>query len=408
MGKNTFFFVRLTSLTLLLSPVLMIYGWGKYDFALIFTSLLSILYILKNGINTNVLPKTMLLYLCYWFIIHIFTASSTKEVFSVGIIRVFLCFILYFSIKDISFFLKSYRIICILVISFFFYQVISFWIFGYRIPGIIPFLPFAIDMDFADFITRARYDVRSASFFSEPAHFVEFILPFLAIELFRNEGKKWGLIVIIILALLLTESGTALVGLAIILCMFVLYLVKESKYTIGKFLLPAICVAIFVAAASLYSDSAIGQRLLDRQSQIDVSGDSESKSAFLRMFRGFIVFSDYGAFEQIVGNDSPEAIKKHISSTNMEIGEGMGDNMYFNTFQTALLRTGYIGTVIFYLMLIGFMKKKDFCGKAIVMTLVCLSFISFMHFTESMAMYLILASCGGLCENNCSTKKNNI
>lgn len=367
----------------------MTYGWGKYDFAFILTSLLSIICLIKKGLTIDVYPKYILIYIVYWFFIHIVTAGSSSELFSLGIIRVFLCYLMYFGFKDKCFFYKTYRIICFIAIAFFFLQVIFFFLFGYRISGISTLLPLSLEMDSTDYFTRVIYGERSSSFFSEPAAFVEYIFPLLCIELFERRKVNRVTAIIIIIALLLTESGTAVVGLATIAIMYVVKVVLNSKQIIGKVTLLLFSCLVIGFTVYEYSNSEIGQRLLDRQDQLDVSGSSSGQSGFVRVYRGFYIFSNFSAIEQLFGNDSPSRIKSQISASHLEVSDGMSDELYFNTFQTFLIRTGYVGALLFFFILISLARQSDYCGKSIIVLLFTLSLISSMHFTEVMAIYFL-------------------
>lgn len=382
-------FDKVASFVLLISPIIMTYALGKYNYAFVLTSILAIISLLKKGFNIKDYPRYILLFLSYWLFVHIITANSFSELFSLGLIRIFLCYLMYFGLREKDFFYKTYCIICFIVISFFFLQVIMFNIFGYRIPGVTTILPLAIEIDHSDYFTKLIYGERSSSLFSEPAAFVEYIFPLLCIELFRQKKINKVIVSILVIALLLTESGTALFGLTAILLMFVRKVVIQSKKFISKFIVVFLSIVVIVFSVYGYSSTEIGQRLLDRQSQLDSNDSSNESSGFVRIYRGFYVFSSMSTLEQIVGNDSPSKIKSQITACHLEISEDESNELYFNTLQTVMIRTGYIGTFLFILLLVGLFRQSDYCGKSLVVLLFVLSFISSMLFTEVMAIYFL-------------------
>jgi len=382
-------FDKIASFVLLISPIIMTYALGSYNYAFILTSVLAIISLLKKGFNIKDYPRHILFFLLYWLFIHIITANSISELFSLGLIRILLCYLMYLGLREKEFFYKTYRIICTIVISFFFLQVIMFNIFGYRVPGVTTILPLAIEIDKSDYFTKIMYGERSSSFFSEPAAFVEYIFPLLCIELFRHKKINKVIVSILVIALLLTESGTALFGLTAVLLMFVGKVVFQSKQLVSKFIVVFLSIVVIVFSVYLYSSTEIGQRLLDRQSQLDSNDSSNESSGFVRIYRGFYVFSSMNTLEQIIGNDSPSKIKSQIAACHLEISEDESNELYFNTLQTVLIRTGYIGTFLFFLLLAGLFHQSDYCGKSLVVLLFVLSFISSMLFTEVMAIYFL-------------------
>ena len=74
--------------------------------------------------------------------------------------------------------------------AFFMLQVLSSRYAGINIVGIASFLPISNEFSEIDLIDVSLNRSRFSSFFSEPAHFVQYLLPFIAIELFDDEKKR--------------------------------------------------------------------------------------------------------------------------------------------------------------------------------------------------------------------------
>lgn len=383
-------FQRIVTVALLISPIIQTYGWGSYDFAFILTSLLAIISLFKYGIRRRYLPKFLLIYFVYWFIVHEITASSVGELVPLGIIRTILVYMMFFAAIEYHYLLKVYKVVAYVSIGFFFFQETVYALSGYHPIGIITSLPLAIDADMGTFIDSKLYGVRSSSFFSEPAHFVQYILPLLCIELFGFSRVKWLRVVIVVAALLLSQSGNALFGIAVIFILTIIRLLKEKKHGVTAFILLPVFLVISLFVAREYIASEMGQRLMERQDQLDSSGGSSGQSGFTRIYRGYYVYDDYSILEKILGNDSPSAIHSHIRHCPVSFMFEGGD-MYFNTFQHVLIRTGMIGAVLYILLFFSLYRKSDYCGKAILTVILVLGFISSMYFTEAMAIYFLFA-----------------
>ncbi len=387
--EKTSFFQKIVTIALLISPIIQTYGWGTYDFAFILTSLLAVVSVFKYGIKRQYLPKYLLIYFVYWFVVHEITASSTGELVPLGIIRTFLVYMMFFAAIEYQYLLKAYSVIAYVSIGFFFFQEIVYALSGYHPMGIITSLPIAIDADMGTFLDTKLYGVRSSSFFSEPAHFVQYILPLLCIELFGRNKVNWLRAAIIAAALLVSQSGNALFGLAVVFVMTIVRMLKEKKHRVIAFILIPIFLVISLFVVREYMSSEMGQRLLERQDQLDASGASSGQSGFIRIYRGYYVYDDYNTIEKIIGNDSPTAIHSHIRHCPVSFMFEEGD-MYFNSFQHVLIRTGMIGAVLYLLLFFSLYRKTDYCGKSILTVILVLGFIASIYFTETMAIYFLL------------------
>ena len=64
---------------------------------------------------------------------------------------------------------------------------------------------------------------------------------------------------------------------------------------------------------------------------------------------------------------------------------------YFNGIQSVLLKTGYIGLIIFVWLCVDLSKRNNYAGRSIVWSFVALSLVSGLFFIPTMALYLVLA-----------------
>lgn len=392
MKQKTSFFYKFVMVVLLVYPILGIYGktngWSFGEMLVIpISTLFFVYYVSVNKSftgNKNPLPEGFLSYILYWGAITLFSSF----VLPLSVIQSYLAFFLFFATFRQEPFLKMYKTFAIICIVFFVFQEFSYLTTGYRISGILRFLPLHYDLSVAEFIDRQSTDVRSCSFFSEPAHFAQFLLPLLAIELFQDNSKKHYLYAIIIgVVLLFLQSGNGLFGMAVILMMYVPYLLgQNNRY---KFLTIGLFAFVIVFAGFQFFNSEMGGYVMERQAELQLDSDSGNRSGFMRIWRGFFVYDDYSILEKIVGCPNDNAQLLHVRNSGMLLG--LNAELYFNAFQKILLNTGLVGLGIMVFIIIRLWRGNTACGKAILASFVVLSLIAAIYMSHTMILYLVLA-----------------
>ena len=222
----------IVTLLLLLYPILYTYGWGFFSFGFIPTILLMISYWIFNRHLYLQYPKVLFLYISYFLIARVLCATSLSTLIapSTTSMMVVLGFFLFcLRNADIKLFLRCYRIIAFTCIIFFFFQELMYYTIGYRFSGILTVFPLTlggVDGIDASVWEMARMSAeRSSSFFSEPAHFVQFLLPLLILEfLFVSKKRAYLRGSVIAITLLALQSGNALIGLAVFSVFFLCFL----------------------------------------------------------------------------------------------------------------------------------------------------------------------------------------
>lgn len=383
---------KVVILSLLLSTILQTYGWGKFDFSFILTSVLSVIYVLKNGFKST-LPKILTIYFVYRVLVHVISSSSLSTIFPLGLLKIYMAYIMFFSIKEMDLFYKYYKNIAIICLVFFYIQEFSYHILHYRIYSVLSFMPFALDYDsvltyYAEMDTAER----SSSFFSEPAMFVQYLLPLLAISLLSEKYRNFRLAAVITLTLLLSQSGNALFGLLIVMCCFLFNYFRRIRGGIRVFYI-FLASLVIGGAAYLYISSDIGQQLMQRR--VTIKSDSVDEigyagSGFVRIYRGYGVYEAYDPLRKIIGNDDEKYILSCILKSDVSSFFLRENDFYFNTFQTFLLFTGIVGAIMFFFVIREEWKQTSIAGKTILLTFVGLSFISSLYLTDTMALYLLL------------------
>lgn len=376
----------------LLEPVLIIYGWSNLSFSKILIYILVIFYVFKTfRRNQNIfrsLPKLLTVYFI-WLIVCNYI--SLGPILPLGNILVCLMFCTIFSSVTLDKLIYLYKIIAIVAISLFVLQEISYYTTGSRISGIFQFLPMSNllqNIDVHQYMATRESINRSASFFSEPAHFAQFLLPLLTITLFKAHNFKTFIFpVIIVIVLLLLQSGNALIGLLCISFVYILKLLDKRKLKYKLVVL--ILLGVGGLTTGYYLQSNIGKSLLERQDSI--SGEMNNSSGFFRIYRGYYVFAKYSAFEKIVGINNMSTIKQRRDASKISFLVEGDDDLYFNCFQHFLLRTGFIGAIIFLLLCRSLWRNNTYEGKAIILTFFVLSFVASLYLSSIMMLYIFIS-----------------
>lgn len=379
---------KATALLLLLCPILQTYGWSSTSsFSVIAVSVFITFFILRYGL-CNSLPKWLLIYFGYCIITYLINANGEIESYiPLNIMYPLLAYMMFFKCINLPQLYKLYKIVAAVCIAFFYVQEMSYYTTGIRIPGVLQSLPLALNLDANGYYNLITSGLRSASFFSEPAHFAQFLLPLLALMLFDKGKRNYLYISIIVLTLLLMQSGNALVGLAAIMCVYLVKIFNESNAK-KKFVSIVMLIVVVIGAGSFLLSSDKGTLLLKRQDEL--SNNMDASSGFIRIYRGYYVFDKYDVAEQIFGVNSKVEIEKKIRQSKVE-NMFDEDDMYFNVVQAVLTRTGYVGALIFLVMIFSLWRKNDYRGKAILLTFVVLSFMTALYLSMTMCLYLMLA-----------------
>ncbi len=388
-------FEKVCNFFLPVAAIFQTYGWGKYDFAFIISIILILWGWWNRGIPYLKMPKLLSLYLFYYLIIEFMSVTGTDgiiEIIPVGWIRMYLEFGLFFSIINLKILEKYYTKSAWVCLVFFYIQIIVFNVTGKRIPGVTSLLPVALDVNLGDyfsFISSENY--RSCSFFSEPAHFAQFLLPLLTLKLFKRNKREWIFICSIILTLLLLRSGNGIVGLGVVGICYIFYLLKNASIW-KKFILLIILPVSLTLGIGYYIQSDSAQELFSRTDQLNNNANAESGiSGFIRIYRGYYVYEELSPIRKIFGANNPRLIKDAISKSVVSGLFLSKDDMYFNVVQSALIRTGIIGTIILFLVYLNLFIRGDTGARTLILTIFILSFIAALYLNETMLLFFILA-----------------
>lgn len=390
---NSKWYEKFAAFYLAFASILQTYGYGGFlnfsrlcSFVLIFV----VLCVCMRKATFSKVPTSLSAYFYWLFLVSILSCTSLADAIPLGQIEKFLLVTAIFSFVNYNKFLPIYKLVSYVSIAYLYIQLIVFHLSGVHITGIIGFLPLdlAYVFDVEDFYDlHTRENARVSSFFSEPALFVQYVIPLFTIELFNaSKFKDWIKVIIVFISILATESGN---GLFLLLLVGVSYLVYVLRYksVIWRILLPIALIGLFIGGQEyLKTDSA--ERLLERQDEL--SNDIEYTSGFLRIFRGYYVYEEFTPIEKVIGVNNLTILDERIKTCKAAFTFKEND-YYANTFQKFLLNTGIIGVIFFIIIMFGLMRNNTPVGRTIAFVYFGSSFIAASYLAPIMFLYLYIA-----------------
>ena len=252
-------------------------------------------------------------------------------------------------------------------------QQFLYWTTGSQFVAFIPLTKeLNLSVDYNELSQTIMASNRSSAFFSEPAHFAQYVLVLLGIELFKKENRRRLLTrtsVFVIVSLLLLRSGNGFIGLLLLMSVKLLDYFQTSGIKTVLLLIAIIPLAWY--GISQYAKTEVGEATLSRTEELTTT-DSSGHS-FYRLFRGYIIYSNMPLINQALG-----AFPDYLYTMNIpflhETGEEDSD-MYFNGFQSVLIFNGIIGLILLSFFYIKEARKSEILGKAQSLLLLTLSLI---------------------------------
>lgn len=398
-------FQKFVTWILVLSPILQTYGWGKYDFAFILTSIAGVLAIINKQFDYKKLPKFLLLYLCYLFFVHIISATSIQSSISLGAIKTILVYGTFFSVIPLTLLIRYYQYVVRISIAFFIIQLIIKFFFSINLLGVFSFLPNALGVDSSEYFADRMSSDRLSSFFSEPAIFAQYLVPYFCLILFdKHQARNSKLVsaVFLVVVFVLMQSGNALFGLSSCIVIFFLFRMRGG---VSRKIQTVFLASLLLVSGFFFFQTEMGEKLLSRKDQVSINSVENlgySTSGFERIFRGYYIYAEYSTFCKIVGNDNPDY--KKASALKSLVGDLFStdteDFLYCNTFQMVLINTGLIGLIIMFLAFKGIWQTTNCCGKDMLLTFFAFSLFTATYLSEIMCLYLLIPTLMGRTKTN--------
>ena len=296
-------------------------------------------------------------------------------------------------------FKKYYRIIFVISFIIFIFQEIMFFYLGYRFHALLPFGKLLDGYSMKDMISDQMIEPRSSSFFREPAHFAQFVLPLLVMELFDSDGlgkflNKYAFI--IILLLLFLKSGNGIIGLIFVLGVKSLHYLyyKRMRFKIIKIIIASIFLAIPIV---YYMKTESAKLMVFRSSELQNDEDSGS---YIRIYRGYALYKELPIYNKLFGISEDDLVRMipKTSISYLFTGERTND-VYCNCIQTILIYSGFLGLLFMILVYYHLFKFTRVMGRTSILLLIVISLIASIYNS-----YLMLF-CTCLAEYNKKLKK---
>lgn len=390
---NRKWYEKFAAFYLAFAAILQTYGYGGFlnfsrlcSFVLIFV----VICVCAKKATFSKVPTSLSAYFYWLFIVAILSATSITDAIPLGQIEKYLLVVAIFSFANYNKFLPIYKFVSYTSIGYLFIQHIVFHMAGIHITGIIEFLP----LDLADSVSaedfhdlHTRENARTSSFFSEPALFVQYVIPLFIMELFSaSKFKDWLRVFLIMLSIILTESGNGIFLLLLVAFCYLLYILQH-KSGVKYLILPIAIIGLFLGGQK-YMQSESAQRLLDRQDEL--TDEIDYTSGFLRIYRGYYIYEEFSPMEKIIGVNNLTTLDKRIKTCQAAFTFEKND-YYANTFQKFLLNTGIIGVIFFIVIMFGLMRNNTPAGRTIAFSYFGLSFIAASYLAPIMFLYLYIA-----------------
>lgn len=390
---------KIVNFLLVLYPILGIYklpiGIDIPVNAAVFMALFAITLVKKKKGARVVLPDGFVLYWIYISIVYIlFSPSLNFTSFIPGGIS--FCFWIIAFVTGLAFFdyglLKKYYKFVFLVCAIVFYiQEISYYTFGSRPIFLLPF-PLTGDATYQEILANQIKLDRSSCFFREPAHFAQFILPLLAMEMIdapKNGKIMNGFSIFIIVTLILLRSGNGIVGLIVLLAYRIWMYIRYAKWGY-KFLTLFVFIPIIIALTGYYIQTEQGAMIAERAAGL---GYEEGSGSFMRTFRGYVLFEALPTINKIFGLtiEGVSEFVPHSRVSYLFISKFTGEyEFYLNGIQTVLISNGIVGLVLFLIIYIKLYKKNTELSRSLILLFLSLLLIGNLYLTQMMMIATII------------------
>ncbi len=291
---------------------------------------------------------------------------------------------------DMKFVMKYYRFLVYISVAFFFVQEISFYSIGVRPTLYLPLEMYYEGSDMAGFSESRAFMDRSSSFFLEPAHFAQYILPYYCVVVYntlKNKKFSWEFL-IFTAVLLLLQSGCGYVGL---LAIFVSVLFIRGLVPIKmKIAMIAALATGFLIVVYFFMNNPVIVELLSRMDEV-TSLEVErfgAQSGFIRIWRGYFIYGVLAPIYKVfgVGIGSLEYI-----ASLLYVPGSRYEGTFMNGIQTLLVTGGIIGTLLFARFFLKMYNRTSYESRLILICMISIFFIEHMLFTPKMFLFILIA-----------------
>lgn len=235
-------------------------------------------------------------------------------------------------------------------------------------------------MSYAELAAHQMQGARPCSIFLEPAYMAYYYITYLVLVWFDKNNKNWlnKEIILVILSLLALQSGSGMVGLAILIIVKLFNLFWTANNT-RRLLLITLALPLLICAVYIYVGSDIGQDMLLRSEEFS----NEGSSGYTRVIGGFLMFDQLDLQEQMVG----------IPDVRERFGRETWDGRYVffaNGVQTILLSLGYIGVILYFFFYASLFRKAGLSSRMCIIVLLVMALLESNYLNPYMMLLSII------------------
>ena len=237
------------------------------------------------------------------------------------------------------------------------------------------------EMSYAELAAHQLQGTRPSSIFLEPSYMAYYYITYLTLVWFdRNNKVNWlnKEIIFIIISLVALQSGSGMVGLAILITVKFFNMFRLADMA-RRLRLIILALPILAGIVVLYAGSDIGRDMLSRSGEFS----NEGSSGFTRVIGGFLMFDQLDFQEQITG--IPDARERFGTET----WDG-GYHYFANGVQTILLSLGYIGATLYLFFYAGLFRKVRLRSRMCIVVLLVMALLESNYLNPYMMLLSII------------------
>lgn len=390
-------------LSMALLATLPLLGWYEIPFPLSLGYALVLFWstfcIVKFRMRINVMPRTFWFVVAYVCILWCYANDFALWTFLPPGGWLFFLFIICVIWGCLTFeivYIRKYmRWIVLFSIVLFWIQYILLILTGSQMICFVPRLTESFTyegLSYAELVSVHLASKHPCSIFLEKSYMAYYLLTYLSITLFNANSKKkiLGLFTketaIICITLVFLKSGTAIVGLGVLLLALIFkeYWTKGTKRRISLIIL---LLPVCVGTLFLYLNSDAGQEMLSRQEEFS----KKDSSGYDRVVEGYLIYSMMPDSEKLFGN--PKA-REEYSETDSKGKQ----RFYINGIQSILIYTGLCGTILYLIFYSSLYRHVDFTSKMSLIVLLIMSLLE-SNYLNAYMMLLTIIPCAAYYKN---------
>lgn len=204
------------------------------------------------------------------------------------------------------------------------------------------------------------------SIFLEKSYMAYYLVTYLCLRFFSPDLRELFLKpvnIILVLTLLVLNSGSGILGLAVLIAvkLFDIYYSSGRK---RRFVVPVV-VLLLMGMIYVYIHSGLGSAMADRSQELHTEGTS----GYDRVVSGYVVYGLLPHQEQLIGTTKDRA------ASFSDQGYINYERFYVNGIQMVLITTGAMGLLLYFMFYASLFRPGDILTRMSIITLLLFSLI---------------------------------